>query len=108
MTTASDFSAALRDGLAAISGQLNTCDYDFPPPPSGQTISAANINVILTSGGSSQLVVRDDIGDCQKGWQLTADRRIHLCAETCQAVQADPNMSVDILFGCESLGMPPV
>ena len=107
MTTAPNFSTALRDGLAQISGQLNSCDYEFPPPPSGQVISPSNINVVLTSGGASQLVVRDDINDCTKGWQLTADKRIHLCPETCQAVQSDPNMSVDILFGCESLGMPP-
>lgn len=107
MTETPDFSAALRAGLAQISGQLASCDYEFPPPPPGQSISSDKINVVLTSNSGSELVVRDNMGDCQKGWQLTSDNRVHLCADTCQAVQSNPNMKVDILFGCASLDMPP-
>lgn len=107
MTTEPDFSAALRNGLAQIAGQVNTCTYAFATPPSGQIISADNINVILTSSDGSTLVVRDDVGDCKKGWQLTSNQQILLCPDTCASVQSDPNISVDVLFGCQSLGEPP-
>ncbi len=107
MTTAPDFSEALRKGLADIAGQVKSCTYEFAAPPSGETINANNINVILSSGNESQLVVRDDVGDCQKGWQLTSDNQILLCPETCNTVLADPALSVDVLFGCESIGEPP-
>lgn len=107
MTTAPNFSDALRDGLAAVVGAINSCTYEFGTPPPGQTISANNINVTLTSGNQSTLVVRDDIGDCSKGWQLTPDNHILLCPETCARVQSDPLVTVDVMFGCQSLGTPP-
>jgi hypothetical protein len=107
MTSSPNFSDALRAGLASVAGQVNSCEYGFAKAPSGQTISANNINVILTSGGSSQLVVRDDVGDCKQGWQLTADQHVLLCPDTCATVQNDPKMAVDVVFGCESIGTPP-
>jgi hypothetical protein len=107
MTTAPNFSTALRDGLAAVVGAINSCTFEFGTPPPGQTISASNITVTMASGGQSTLVVRDDVGDCTKGWQLTADKHILLCPDTCATVQADPLITVDVMFGCESpIGIP--
>ncbi|HWA71515.1 MAG TPA: vWA domain-containing protein [Polyangiaceae bacterium] len=107
MTTAPNFSNALRDGLAAVVGAITSCTYEFATPPAGQTISANNITVTMTSGNSSTLIVRDDIGECTKGWQLTPDNHIQLCPDTCATVQADPLVSVDVMFGCESPTKPP-
>ena len=107
MTTAPNFSAALRDGLAAVVGAINSCTYEFGTPPAGQTISASNITVTMSSGGQSTLVVRDDVGDCTKGWQLTQDKHILLCPDTCATVQADPLITVDVMFGCDSPIKPP-
>jgi hypothetical protein len=107
MTTAPDFSAALRNGLASVVGAINSCTYEFATAPTGQTISANNITVTMTSGAQSTLVVRDDIGACTKGWQLTPDNHILLCPDTCASVQADPLVTVDVMFGCESPVKPP-
>ncbi|MFZ5893490.1 MAG: hypothetical protein ACOY0T_20685 [Myxococcota bacterium] len=107
MTTAPNFSTALSNGLANVTGQIAPCTYTFPAPPAGQTIDPNLINVILSSGDGSQLVVRDDQGACTKGWQLTADKEILLCPDTCKEVQQDAALSVDVVFGCASLGMPP-
>lgn len=108
MTKEANFSDALRKGLGTVVGQVKSCTYEFATPPSGETINANNINVIVSSGGKSELVVRDDVGDCKKGWQLTSSNQVLLCPETCDAVQSDVNMSVNVYFGCEAaLGEPP-
>ncbi|HYJ11808.1 MAG TPA: hypothetical protein VEX18_22445, partial [Polyangiaceae bacterium] len=107
MTTAPNFSDALSKGLAAVVGAINSCTYEFGTPPAGQTIARNNINVTLTSGSASTLVVRDDVGECTKGWQLTPDNHILLCPDTCARVQSDPLVTVDVMFGCESLVKPP-
>jgi len=107
MTTAPNFSTALSNGLASVAGQIAPCTYTFPPPPAGKTIDPNLINVILKSSSSNQLVVRDDQAPCTKGWQLTSDREILLCPDTCKAVQQDAGISVDVVFGCSSLANPP-
>jgi len=108
MTASANFSAALSDGLAKIAGVVAPCTFDFPPAPSGQTIDANHINVIATtSAGASSLVLRDDVGDCADGWQLTSDNKIRLCSQTCDAIQNDPGMTVDVRFGCTTTDEPP-
>jgi hypothetical protein len=106
MTEATNFSEALRQGLGTVIGALSTCSYSFPDPPMGRTIDAAEINVLVTSEDQNTLIVRDDIGDCSEGWQLTSDNEILLCPTTCADVQIDPNITLDITFGCESLALP--
>jgi hypothetical protein len=104
MTEAPDFSLALAQGLGSILGQLKPCSYAFPEPPNGRTIDEEEINVVLESGGDNTLVIRDDVGDCTEGWQLTSDNEILLCPATCSDVQLDPSLDVQITFGCASLG----
>jgi hypothetical protein len=107
MTEAPDFSAALNEGLAQIAGQLNSCTYVVPPPPSGQEIDMSQVNLIVSFGsGSSELVLRDDNGDCSEGWQLDADQQIILCGATCERVQNDMQAHVELLFGCASGEVP--
>lgn len=107
MTTAGDFSQALRAGLAKVVGQVTPCTFTFADAPPGESIDAANINVILSSSGQSSLVVRDDFGDCTQGWRLTADQEIQLCPDTCSQVKADAGVDISVLFGCGSLTEPP-
>ena len=107
MTTAPNFGEALRDGLAAVVGAITSCTFGFATPPPGRTISADNITVTMSSRTASTLVVRDDLGECTKGWHLTPDNQIELCPDTCAAVQADPLVSVDVMFGCDSPTRPP-
>ncbi len=100
MTEDADFAAALSAGLGAIAGQINTCTYTIPAPPAGQEIDLARVNLVVTVGGTSQLVLPDDMGDCSEGWQLDADQQIVLCPTTCDRVQQDSSATVRLLFGC--------
>lgn len=108
MTTEPDFAAALRAGLARVVGQITPCTFSFAVPPAGQTIDPKNINVIINSSGQSSLVIRDDMGTCTQGWQLTPDNEILLCPDTCAQVKADSGASVDVVFGCGALTEVPV
>lgn len=107
MTTAPDFSAALRAGLARVAGAVAPCRYSFADPPAGQEIDLTKINVVLNSSAGSTLIVRDDIGDCSEGWQLTANNEILLCPESCNQVQSQEGIVVDVIFGCASRPLPP-
>jgi hypothetical protein len=107
MTQEPDFAAALEEGLGQIAGQINTCTYVVPAPPPGQEIDMSKVNLIVTAGGESQLVLPDDMGDCSEGWQVNGDGQIVLCEGTCQRVQQDGSASVRLLFGCAA-GVVPI
>jgi hypothetical protein len=100
MTEEPDFAAALAEGLGEIAGQINTCTYAIPPAPQGEEIDLAKVNLIVSSGGESQLVLPDDMGSCGEGWQLNDEQQIVLCEDTCARVQADGGARVQLLFGC--------
>jgi hypothetical protein len=102
MTEEPNFAEALAAGLGAIVGQISSCTYVIPPPPDGQEINLAEVNLIVTTGGQSQLIKPDDMGSCTEGWQFNADNQIVLCDATCQRVQEDGGASVKLLFGCAS------
>lgn len=108
MTTAPDFAAALRAGLNTVLGVVSPCSFSFAEPPDGMTIDPNKINVLLSDGNEDTLIVRDDVDDCTEGWQLTSDNKILLCANTCERVQANPGITVDLTFGCKSFREPPI
>lgn len=102
MTEEADFGAALAQGLGEVVGQINTCTYAVPPPPAGKELDLNAINLIVTAGGESELVLPDGKGSCSEGFQLNADGQIVLCEATCERVQQDSGASVQLLFGCAS------
>lgn len=107
MTTAGDFTQALRDGLARIAGVLTPCTYAYPEAPPGQTIDSNAINVIVKKAdGTTSLIVRDDHGDCTEGWQFGDGNEVVLCPETCSDVQLEPTTTVELAFGCGSVAVP--
>ena len=45
---------------------------------------------------------------CDEGWQYTADgRNIMLCGDACAAVRADPDSTIEVLFGCQTVTSKP-
>ncbi len=107
MTQAADFSAALREGLGQIVGQINSCTYVIPPPPAGEQIDLSQVNLILSFGsGDSELILPDNTGDCSEGWQLNEEQQIVLCEATCNRVSMDMQARVELLFGCASGEVP--
>jgi hypothetical protein len=106
MTTASDFAAALADGLAAIAGQIGTCEYAVPPPPNGKTINPGQVNVLYTKGdGTESSIGQDATGTCASGWvydDAQNPTKITLCGADCDAVKADQGAKIDLIFGCDT------
>ncbi|HEY3496537.1 MAG TPA: vWA domain-containing protein [Polyangiaceae bacterium] len=104
LTQESDFSAALNAALARILGQIVSCSFELPSPPSGQELNLSQINVIYSPGGGAaeELVGRDDSPTCSDGWQLDSSDRVVLCPATCEKVQSNPQGRIELLFGCDS------
>lgn len=120
MTTATDFGAALAEGLAAVAGRIAGCEYTIPPAADGQNLDLTHVNVIYTKGdGTEQTLPHDASGDCTSGWVYQDDNgmivpanynpaptKIVLCGNACDAVKTDPGAKIDLLLGCEIASGP--
>lgn len=108
--TSRDAAAQLSAALDDIRGRaLIGCTYEVPPPPAGQQLDYGLVNVRLTSsGGKVTQVYRDPSPTaCTEGWQYSADRtQISLCGDVCTQVKSDPNMKLEVLFGCTTQVVP--
>jgi len=110
MTREPDLSTALGRALQQIATSLRSCEYPIPAPPAGEVLDPDLVNVLFTPNrGASATIARDPSeSDCREGWQYSADgSSIVLCGDTCDAVRADPQSTVEVLFGCETVKAPP-
>jgi hypothetical protein len=112
MTTASDFAAALADGLAAIAGQIGTCEFMVPADPAGKKLDPKLVNVLFTHGdGKETSIPQDAKGDCASGWKYDDDdnpTKITVCGSDCDAVKADQSAKIEVIFGCTTETNVPV
>ncbi len=105
MTTATDFSQALRDGLQQVVNSMSGCKFVIPAKSADGT-KDVDINlihpVITYSTGESELVGRDNKNGstCTEGFYLVDNSQVELCADTCSRYQADALASLQIMFGC--------
>ena len=107
MSQVPDFAAGFRDALAQIAGQVVSCSYTIPKPPTGQSLDLTKVNVVLTTGVPEYLLVqRATSSTCTDGWFLDANNNIVLCTNTCDKAKADPKATLDLLFGCATIGNP--
>ena len=107
MSQVPDFAAGFSDALAQIAGQVVSCSYTIPPPPAGQTLDLTKINVVLTTGVPEYLLIeRASSSTCTTGWYLDASNNIVLCSDTCKMAKADTTSSLDLPFGCATIGAP--
>ncbi len=107
MSQVPDFAAGFSDALAQIAGQVVSCSYTLPTPPLGQTLDLSKINVILTTGTPEYLLIqRATSATCTTGWYLDSSNNVVLCSDTCKKAKADTKSSLDLLFGCATIGDP--
>lgn len=104
--TAQDFQNALN----AIRGKTLACEYQIPPPPSGQTFDENKVNVVYTPTNSSKQTLTYN-QDCTggTGWHYddpNNPKKIILCSATCDAVQ-QASGTIDIVLGCATNGVIP-
>src|SRR5690606_3174573 len=109
MTTADDFTQALRDGLARIAGVISTCSYELPHAPNGQSLSEDEVAVLMKKpDGTNVLLFRDEDPDCRDGWRYNESDQIELCSETCDEVQLDNQTTVELVLGCDASVQIPI
>jgi len=107
MSQVPDFAAGFSDALGQIAGQIVSCSYGMPTPPTGQTLDPSKINVVLTTGVPEYLLIqRATSSTCTTGWYLDANNNVVLCSDTCKKAKADTKSSLDLLFGCATIGNP--
>ncbi len=104
--TAQDFQSALN----AIRGKTLACEYQIPPPPSGQTFDESKVNVVYTptNAGKQTLTYNQDCTG-GTGWHYddpNNPKKIILCTSTCDAVQ-QASGTIDIVLGCATNGVIP-
>jgi hypothetical protein len=102
MTEEPNFTVALRDALASISGLALACAYDIPPPPSGSVLDRSKVNVLFTPEGGERETIGQSANGCTEGWQFSGDgRQILLCGDTCDRVRSSSGQ-VTLQFGCST------
>jgi hypothetical protein len=90
------------------------CDWAIPPPPQGETFDAGKTNVELTLDGTAESLGKAaTVADCgsRDGWHYDDDaapQRVVACPSTCTRIQTALSAKVDLLFGCETVVLPPV
>ncbi len=102
----SEFSAK----MAEIRSMALGCEFEIPPPPSGEDLDPDKVNFSYTPKGMGMpkvLLRADDLADCNSkpGWYYNsnlAPTKVVLCPASCITVQADNSAKVSVLFGCKS------
>ncbi len=100
--------ADILDALTKIRGQQLACEFALPDPPAGKVLDVDKVNVLYTpSTGAQQALTYDKTCAMGVGWyydDLAKPTKVLLCPTTCGTVQKDKGASIDILFGCQTLG----
>jgi hypothetical protein len=83
------------------------CDYTIPPPPSGESLNPAKVNVAFTpAGGAEEVFPRVDAAACgaNAAWHYdnpAAPTKVLLCPNAC--MKAAQGGSMSIAFGCDTV-----
>jgi uncharacterized protein YegL len=106
-TTPASITTDFEKAIGQIKQQALSCEYKIPAPPSGQTLDAANVNVLYTAGsGASDTLTYNK--DCTgAGWRYddaAAPTKVFICPTSCDAVKNDKTGRIDVLFGCATKG----
>jgi len=106
MTTAPDFSKALREGLDQVVRAVSSCKYDVPTESADGTkqVDPNAISPIINySNGTSELIGRDNANgeNCTEGFRLLpGNTQMELCRDTCARLDSDTKATMQLLFGC--------
>jgi len=84
------------------------CTWAVPPAPEGKAFDPGLVNVSITPGGGSAqkigfVLSEADCAAAGDGWYYddnAAPKQILSCPNTCTTIKGDPDLSVNVLFGC--------
>lgn len=102
-----EFSAKVAEIRAAALG----CDFEIPPPPSGESFVPDETNFTYTPGGEDAPITlprADNLEDCgeEPGWYFDNNvlpTKIIVCPASCTTIQNDTEAEVAAAFGCASV-----
>jgi hypothetical protein len=94
----------LLNAVNLIRGQAISCEIDIPAPPVGKKLDPEKVDVQFTADGAPKSSLKygtECTGDA--AWRYddaTTPTKIELCPAACDAVKADGNGKLDVVFGC--------
>lgn len=115
MTRSTDFAGDLAATLTQIAqSKTLTCEFQVPKNPDGGGVNLSQVNVNFRANPDAEPIAvgRDPgpSGSCQgkeAGWTYSADNsKILLCGTSCDAAEAAPEGSVEIILGCPTYYVP--
>lgn len=97
----------LAQQIIVSAAQLE-CEWDIPDPPQGEMLDPGLVNVVFVdgSGAETNLGKVGSVAECDVstgGWYYDDNAnptRVILCPTSCGQAQADPDGTIDVLFGC--------
>jgi hypothetical protein len=87
-----------------IEQSVLACDIPVPEAQMGQTIDTTTVQVDFTpSMGGDPISFHQvpDLADCEADAFYIEDETIHLCPDSCEAVQGDAMAKLDVKYGCD-------
>ena len=109
IATTGNVTEAFLAALDGIRRSALSCNYDIPPPKSGELDYGA-VNVTFKQGSSkpSTFFYVKTAADCElqpeQGWYYDDPKKptqVVLCPQTCERVSAASEAQMDIAFGCK-------
>lgn len=100
--------ALFVQALESFSAQARACGLLIPDP--GGPLDPALVNVVHTPDGGSPTMLPQaaQAAACgaDPGWYYDHPNdpvKIHLCPASCDAVEQDPNATIEVAFGCPTV-----
>jgi hypothetical protein len=93
-----------------VVSEMLPCEWLIPAPPAGGIFDPGRVNVAYSSPGTQarQVPAVEHASDCGSdgGWHYddpALPGSIQACPSTCELIQADAEVRLQILFGCQSV-----
>ncbi len=109
--TTKDVEKAFLDALTTIRKTAIPCDYNIPALNGTPDPSKINVNYVTSKGPEVFLYVAT-AADCSKaetnGWYFddaNAPKKVVLCPKTCEKVKSTDDGKIDVVFGCDRIGI---
>lgn len=110
LTKSNDFAGDLAAALKTVTSTVMSCEYNILASAAGGSDTSVvdpALTVVMASfsTGERQIILRDDSpDDCSIGWYVNADtNQVVLCPETCDKVQSDAEVTLNVMFGCTEI-----
>jgi hypothetical protein len=101
---AQTFTKDVKAALDQIALQAFDCTFEVPAPAMGSKNDISKVNVQLRTQNGTVPVLRDV--SKQNGWDyLPQQTHIQLYGQACKDLKADVSTQVEIIVGCQTMGM---